>query len=150
MWNRGPVKTGNKNSHCREKQTQTAVKQASCLLPAWLQGSPEWAVVSGSLYPPTDCAGQPSHEPPQKEATLHKVKPNYFGVVARNRTWPGEGISFLVKKVHLYTNSIFTEEGTLEMAEESACIPAGTPKHHHQALVTDMKIKHILMNWCCT
>lgn len=56
---------------------------------------------------------------PKKEATLHKVKPNYFGVVARNKTWPGEGISFLLKKIHLYTNSIFTEEDTLGMAENS-------------------------------
>lgn len=43
---------------------------------------------------------------------LHNLKPNYFGVAARNRTCPGEEISFLVKKIHLYANSIFTEEDT--------------------------------------
>lgn len=131
MCNCGPAKTGNKNSHCREKQAETGAKQASCLLPASLQGSPESAVASGSLYPPTDCTGQPSHEPPKRSQPLHTLKPNCFGV-ARNRTWAGEGISFLIKKIHLYATAFLQRRIPLEMPEdESACIPAGTSKHHH-------------------
>lgn len=113
----------------KNRQKQERNRQAACSLHhSRAVLNQQW---HHSLYPPTDCTGQPSHEPPKRSHPLHTLKPNCFGV-ARNRTWAGEGISFLIKKIHLYATAFLQRRIPLEMPEdESACIPAGTSKHHH-------------------
>lgn len=50
---------------------------------------------------------------PKLSKFLLNLKPTDCSDVTGNTTWPGEGISLLAKKIHLYANSIFREENVL-------------------------------------
>lgn len=50
---------------------------------------------------------------PKTSQFLLNLKPTDCFDITGNTTWPGEGISLLAKKIHLYANSIFREENVL-------------------------------------
>lgn len=133
----------------KNRQGQEQSRQASPL-PAVTLGQSQTSGGERHAIPTHEPCRTATSQSPQMSQSLLNLKTNCFGVT-RSRTWPGEGISLLVKKIRLYANSIFTEEDTpgnarvRERLHPSWSTQAPLPSLL-SGLVTDMKIKRILVN----
>lgn len=111
MCSGGPVQTGKENSRCGGKRAGRRAKQARLPAPGRCCGAiPNQQRREARCTHPWTVPTAKSQTPKTCWFCLNFKPTDCFGVTGR-RTWPGEGISLLIKKIHLYATGVFHGEG---------------------------------------